>query len=257
MAVLDTIEKSKLDYSEILENELDEIIFSPRDYNRVILVYNDFYDKFAQPEENVAVNRILSQIEKMRSLLNAFGIPFQIGLTTEDEMMQSGAFDKPISEMKRLESVGFTHSAPVGKIIAILFKIENCSKHYRQSVRMICNLYAMITSIVQTPMFANILTFSQYEDLFPEKYHLCNDRKDFPKYCYEIMSGTHDYVPGTESCFAYIWCGDYGVGIATDLLEKFKQLFIRLNDLHKKDKGITLFKKLNVTIKKPIRYISI
>ena len=56
MSVLDTIEKSKLDYSEILENGLDEIIFSPRDYNRVILVYNDFYDKFAQHEENVAVN---------------------------------------------------------------------------------------------------------------------------------------------------------------------------------------------------------
>ena len=249
MAVLDTIRKSELDYSEILENELDEIIFSPRDYNRVILVYNDFYDKFAQPEENVAVNRILSQIEKMRSLLNAFGIPFQIGLTTEDEMMQSGAFDKLFSEMKRLK--------PVGKIIAILFKIENYSKHYRQSVRLICNLYAMIISIVQTPMFANILTFSQFEDLFPEKYRLCNDSKDFPRYCYEIMSGTHDYVPGTGACFADIWCGDYGVGITTELLENFKQLFIRLNDLHKKDKGITLFKKLNVTIKKPIRYIPI
>ena len=249
MSVLDTIEKSKLDYSEILENELDEIIFSPRDYNRVILVYNDFYDKFAQPEENVAVNRILSQIEKIRTLLDAFRIPFQIGLTTEDEMMQSCAFDKLFSEMKRLE--------PVGKIIAILFKIENYSKHYRQSVRMICNLYAMITSIVREPTFTHILTFSQFEDLFPEKYRLCNDNKDFPKYCYEIMSGTHEYVPGTGTCFADIWCGDYGVGITTDILEKFKQLFIRLNDLHKKDKGITLFKKLNVTIRKPIRYIPI
>ena len=195
MSVLDTIKKSELDYSEILENELDEIIFSPRDYNRVILVYNDFYDKFAQPEENVAVNRILSQIEKIRSLLNAFGIPFQIGLTTEDEMMQSGAFDKPISEMKRLEPVGFTHSSPVGKIIAILFKIENYSKHHRQSVRMICNLYAMIMSIVQTPMFANILTFSQFEDLFPEKYRLCNDSKDFYYFENDLNNTIHPKSP--------------------------------------------------------------
>ena len=30
-------------------------------FGKVILVYNDFYDKFAQPEENVAVNRILSE----------------------------------------------------------------------------------------------------------------------------------------------------------------------------------------------------
>lgn len=255
MSVLDTIEKFKLDYSEI-ENELDEIIFSPRDYNRAIIIYDNVYYNIANPKSHF-IDKIISQIEKIRTLLNAFNIQFQIGVTTEKEMIESSAFDRPISKMKRLDPVGFTHLAPVGKIVAVLFKIENYSNHYKQSVRMIFNLYAMIASIVQNPLFVNILTFSQYEDLHPEKYRLCNDSTDFPKYCYEVMSGTHEYKPATSACFADIWCGDHSVGITFNILEKFKQLINQLNELHKKDKGITLYEYLNITIKKPIRYISI
>lgn len=252
MSLLDTIGNTHIDRASLDSAKLNNVVFSPREYNRAILIYMHGNYGLA----NVLKIRLEKYYERIYSVLESFGKPFQISLTTNDEINQSRAFIEPIEKEFIQKYYGERHKKPEGEIIAIMFNMTDYCRYFRQTVRQICNLYAALQPITQNSNVMTVLTYSQYYPDKPDIYRLINDDIYFVRFCYQIMSGTYEYKPMTKSYFADIWSGDRNVGVDDYTLNTLQNAYLHQNEIHEKDKGITLYKDVHIRTLKPIKQIT-
>ena len=254
MSVLDKLNKTDIDKTSLMPVEpLEKVKFSPREYNRVILIYehgiDDFYVDFPK-------KRLKENFDRIHAVLTSFGTPFQIGITTDDEMKQSGKFVEPIEMTFIQKYYGKRHKKPEGDIVAILFNIKDYNTHFQQAVRQICNLYAAIQPITCNSPMITIMTYSQYYPDKPDIYRLVNDDVSFPLHCYEVMCGYRNLNSEFRDQIADEWCGDRHVGINDETLNKLKESYSHLSKVHDYDGGITIYDNINITLEKPLQQIT-
>ena len=82
MSVLDKLNKTDIDKTSLMPVEpLEKVKFSPREYNRVILIYehgiDDFYVDFPK-------KRLKENFDRIHAVLTSFGTPFFIRLSQYD-----------------------------------------------------------------------------------------------------------------------------------------------------------------------------
>lgn len=234
--MLDNISSKNTDISPVVNAIDNSVVFSPEEYNRCLIIYNNVTDIYYNNDNNLL--KVLRN-DRLSSLLDAIGGKWKIRLCTEEEMMVSHCFDKRPEDTKRLQLKIWTHNKPAGNILVILFNINRNIK-FNRAVRLICNLYAIFYNSLNINRKTTCLMYSQYEEDHPDKYRLCCDDWSFIKHAYDVMSGLFNESDINEEMMSDSLggaiTGDFGSVTLPESLAAIQRRYKRLNKLHKKDK---------------------
>ena len=229
MSILDDIERTGTDMSSVFSTEDMPVVFSPRKYNRCMILYSG-------KSGTSVTSEFKTSLERLYTLLDAVSTDFQIGLCTEDEMMTSHCFRKYPEHTKRLQLQNWTHMKPFGEMIVILFNIDkdfsiNCA------IRIICNLYAVLHKfIVWDKKYITCLMYSQDED-HPDFYRLCCDDSMLLIKSYEIITGTYKEAEIFKELMIEdiggAMTGDFGSCTLPKTCNDIYKRYRQLNEMHK------------------------